>query len=258
MSTPNEKVCEELFLMYAFMRVYRLRRQRMVIYAPTLREEHSVGYDGKVDIGCREIYLQFKRAKLSTHKDECLGNLYFEINREQLETLKKNYPHYSAFYIVGTFIDINQLYYAQRYTRVPEFLDRYIAIPAHLIDSDITRVYFSGILDENSRYNSHNPKLTYYSEKICWTYSLNRELKPKPHQWLYGDEIMKNFEQGLYGAKITQTDTLIERKSTKYIQQHTSHQEKYPLHTRTQRDPVTDSQSFQNSNLYGPTLMRLY
>lgn len=203
MDGPNEKVCEELFLMYAFMRVYRLRRERMVMYAPTIREEKDVGYDAKTHIGCRELYLQFKRANVEK-KHGCFS---FAIDPAQLKILK-GYPYYSAFYVVGAFDSITQLNKDQQNAKVPEFLDRYLAIPAHLIDDEEKRIYF--------QYYNHRSK-SFKQSLVYGTIQVFQRQKPL-FQWFYGDELLQEFLRGQQGAIITHIDAqTIIRESTNYV-----------------------------------------
>jgi hypothetical protein len=246
MKTPNEKVCEELFLMYAFMRVYRLRGHRMVIYAPTLHEEKDVGYDAKADIGCRELYIQFKRAEKSSRK--CPWDFQFEINTDQLKTLKNKYPYYSVFYVVGSFDSVTQLNEDQRNARIPQFLDRYLAIPAHLIDDPATEICFCSF--------GHRNKSVVMSclPSIDGHRTLER-YKPL-FEWFYGDELLREFETGKYGAVITRIDNAsIERQSTDYVRE--IQQDKQYLMTRTQRREFDDIPDSLRSDSYGATLLRL-
>lgn len=131
--TPNEKVCEELFIAYGLQYVLP---KRLILYAPTLSEEKELGYDAALFSGnLRELVLQFKRAD-KVSKD----SISFKVNQYQLTKLKA-YPRHSAFYVIGLFPELIHLFSSQAHDVPQVFLNQYIAIPVEEIVTKMINPY---------------------------------------------------------------------------------------------------------------------
>lgn len=178
---PNEKVCEELFLAYTLQYA---RSGKLTLYAPSQREEIFTGYDAALFTGnCRELILQFKRAYTNSE------GLYFDIvdqsvkkkdpfKATQQRNLLQRYPPNSAFYVTGSFVDVKELFKAQSdQLTVTGFLDRYMAVPAHVLEEG-ERVHFK-------KFGAYHDSRYVKSDKT--------EHPLKPYQWLTGSELLKRF-----------------------------------------------------------------
>lgn len=172
--TPNEKVCEELFLAYTLQYA---RSGKLILYAPTQREEYITGYDAALFTGsCRELILQFKRAYSSS--DGMYFNIVENHSTHQRDLLQR-YPPNSAFYVAGTFESLIDLFNAQAdQLTITGFLDRFIAVPAHiLIDGEQVRFTTQGRF-QKCRYikRSKSKQKIRYLDRIPGSELLNRFL----------------------------------------------------------------------------------
>jgi hypothetical protein len=137
---PNEKICEELFLAYTLQFA---RSGKVIMYAPSQVEEKQLGYDASLFVGqsYRELVLQFKKPHLEGTRNYRI-DIASRSDTHQRDLLAQ-YPPYSAFYIAASFQNTLDLLQTQKNVlTVAGFLDRYIAIPAHIL-YEAHRVYFT-------------------------------------------------------------------------------------------------------------------
>lgn len=143
-SPPSEMLSQMLFAVYANEYAQRLGK-RIVFFAPTQPEEEQMAYDvALLEVGCRELYLQFKRAEQGKPDR---ARLRVKIDNKpsapstlgQLDRLSSEYPPRSAFYVAGAFWNLDDTFLAQHMLAGPsgfavaDFLDIYAAVRAEQI-----------------------------------------------------------------------------------------------------------------------------
>lgn len=137
MITPNEKLSEQLFSVYA---IPLFEDEVPTIYTPSSREEFFSGYDAQYTgyDGCREIFLQFKRPKLV---NEHVFQIGLNIRQHQL---LRSLGTSAAFYIISLFrtvAELNMKHLAK--IGASQFLSYYVAIDASSLADNTRKIRLS-------------------------------------------------------------------------------------------------------------------
>ena len=190
MNPPHEKLIEELFVAFAFLYLKDQGRTPR-FYAPSQREEKLTAIDGKFTDGCLHLYLQFKAAKPPTSsKHNKLGFYISPGEMDQLSQLNRKYTRGSAFYVVATFANTEEIRLVQESAiSTKDFLDSYVAIPVHPLASQLN------LKNQTVRLESRNEWLSKRPTRVL------RSHRPKGIPWLHGTTLLDGLLQGRLGSR---------------------------------------------------------
>jgi hypothetical protein len=137
-SPPDEKTIEIAFAQYAARLAQQLGKT-LIMYAPSQVLEKEVGYDNRlIGAGAKELYIQFKKSNAPNYGYSLNLN-----NKQQMKTLKDKYLSGSAFYVAGSFENDGDFLTTQHRASTGEFLNKYLAVNAHILENTSTLIRFS-------------------------------------------------------------------------------------------------------------------
>lgn len=165
---PDEKSIEVVFAAYVARLAHEMGK-KLITFAPSQAKEKALGYDSRlIGEGCRELYIQFKRASAHNY-----GLAFHPSDKAQLNTLKTKYPPLSAFYVAASFADDHALLHAQHRLAAPKLLDQYFAVDAQALECDSNSVRFNACIltwkCHSLDFPNHGPaQMRYPIERRFW------------------------------------------------------------------------------------------
>lgn len=201
--TPNEKLGETLFAVYAYSSCLNAQEHRF--YAPSTREELEKGYDQQYfsKTTCHELVLQFKRGYQRTRHGKAIA--FSTTQSNQLQRLHiysgdDGTPFgRSAYFIAPVFWNLDELReYQDQYSRWREpirFLEHYIAVDASVLEDDNRQILI--------QLKGATP-IGVFTKTI--TRRNRRKLRHR-RDWLTGRELLEQFLREDVGHRIGYRDS---------------------------------------------------